>query len=335
MRHRFRILTFGFLAVLLCAVSGWLAIPVLASDPVTDATAVANCVAATEPDATPDGDGMVAIPGGTFVMGSETFHPEEMPLRSATVGPFLIDRHEVTNAQFAAFVDATGYVTVAERPLDPADYPGVDESLLVPGSMVFVMPERVADMEDLSQWWRYVAGANWRHPEGPDSTIEGRKNYPVVHVTREDALAYARWLGRDLPTEAEWEFAARGGLDRAEYVWGDEAVPDDAWQTNAWQGMFPIVNFVDDGFAGAAPVGCFAPNGYGLFDMAGNVWELTRDDYADRRGPQPGMGVIKGGSFLCADNFCFRYRPAARQPAALDTGASHTGFRTVLRSSTG
>ncbi|MEX2298384.1 MAG: formylglycine-generating enzyme family protein [Dongiaceae bacterium] len=275
--------------------------------------------------------GMVLIEGGPFTMGSDVRHPEERPARTATVASFWIDVHEVTNAEFAAFVAATGYVTMAERPLDPAAYPGVDPDLLKPGAMVFVMPESVTDMIDIGQWWRYVPGADWRHPEGPDSSIEGRETHPVVHVTRDDALAYAQWLGRDLPSESEWEFAARGGLDGADYSWGDEEVPDGHWQANAWQGVFPVINQVVDGYEGTAPVGCYGANGYGLYDMAGNVWELTKDDYADIRGPQPGMAVIKGGSYLCSNDFCFRYRPSARQPAALDVGASHTGFRTVLR----
>ncbi|MEX0808147.1 MAG: formylglycine-generating enzyme family protein [Dongiaceae bacterium] len=276
---------------------------------------------------------MVFIPGGRFTMGSEFGGPEEGPVRSVDVAPFHIDRHEVTNAQFAAFVEATGYVTDAERPVDPSAYPGVDPEFLKPGAIVFVAPDSVTNMSDIGQWWRYMPGANWRNPEGPGSTIENREMHPVVHITRDDALAYARWLGRDLPTEAEWEFAARGGIDAADYVWGNEEVPQGEWQANAWQGVFPVINQAIDGYAGAAPIGCFSANKYGLYDMAGNVWEIVKDDYVDMRGPQPGMGVIKGGSFLCSDDFCFRYRPAARQPAALDVGTSHVGFRTVLRPS--
>lgn len=301
--------------------------------PATEIADAGHCAAVPStstapPDAT---TGMILIDGGQFTMGSDVSHPEERPARIATVGSFWIDRHEVTNAEFAAFVAATGYVTAAERPLDPALYPGIDPELLKPGAMVFVMPESVADQVDISQWWQYLAGADWRHPEGPGSSIEGRLLHPVVHVTRDDALAYAQWLGRDLPTEAEWEFAARGGIDAADYVWGDEKVPEGEWQANAWQGVFPVINQVIDGYEGTAPVGCYDANGYGLYDMAGNVWELTKDDYADSRGPQPGMAVIKSGSYLCSEDFCFRYRPSARQPAALDVGASHTGFRTVLR----
>lgn len=276
-------------------------------------------------------DDMVRVEGGQFTMGSDTSRPEEAPARPAEVGGFWIDRYEVTNEEFAAFVDATGYVTVAERPADPAANPGIDPDLLVPGAIVFYKPDSVSNLDEITQWWKYVPGANWRHPEGPDSSIEGKDSYPVVAVTREDALAYAQWLGRDLPTEAEWEFAARGGISDAEYVWGDEKIPGGEWQANAWQGVFPVVDEVKDGFPGAAPVGCYSANGYGLYDMAGNVWELTKDDYADLRGAQPGMVVIKGGSYLCADNYCLRYRPAARQPASFDVGTTHIGFRTVLR----
>lgn len=275
--------------------------------------------------------GMTLIQGGRFQMGSDRHFPEERPARPAEVGRFLIDRHEVTNAQFALFVDATGYVTVAERPVDAARYPGAPADLLKPGGFVFHPPSNMVSASDYRQWWRYRPGASWRHPDGPGSTYRDRLNHPVVHVTHEDALAYARWLGRDLPTEAEWEFAARGGLEGAEFVWGDEKTPSGVWQANVWQGRFPMSNQLLDGFAGTAPVGCFDVNGYGLADMAGNVWELTADDYADRRGPQPGMKVVKGGSHLCADNYCFRYRPSARQPAAMDSGTSHIGFRTVLR----
>ena len=275
--------------------------------------------------------GMVSVPGGRFAMGSDRHFPEERPQRMVEVGPFRIDRHEVTNAQFAAFIEATGYVTVAERPVDGSKFPGVPAELLQPGGFVFVQPTTETSATDFRSWWRYRAGAHWRQPEGPGSSIQDRMNHPVVQIAHEDAQAYARWLGRDLPTEAEWEFAARGGLDAAEYVWGNEKTPSGTWQANAWQGRFPMSNQMLDGFAGTAPVGCFETNGYGLADAAGNVWELTKDDYADGRGLQPGMKVAKGGSHLCADNYCFRYRPSARQPAALDSGTVHIGFRTVLR----
>lgn len=273
----------------------------------------------------------VRIRGGSFLMGSDRNHPEERPQRPVSVGDFWIDTCEVTNAQFAAFVKATGYVTVAERPVDPAKYPGATPEQLKPGSIVFKRPDSVAGMADFRQWWALTPGASWKNPEGPASSLEGRWNHPVVHVTHEDAQAYARWLGRELPTEAEWEYAARGGLDGKEYTWGDEKSPSGVWQVNAWQGIFPISNQLTDGYEGTAPVSCYMPNGYGLFDMAGNVWELTADDYADQRGIQPAMKVVKGGSHLCADNFCYRYRPSARQPASTDTGASHIGFRTIKR----
>ena len=275
--------------------------------------------------------GMLKLGGGRFLMGSDRHFPEERPARSAEVGTFWIDRHEVTNAQFKRFVDATGYVTIAEQPVDASRYPGAPPELLQPGGFVFHQPEGSVSPADFRAWWRYRPGASWRQPEGPGSSIADRMNHPVVHVTRDDAMAYARWLGRDLPTEAEWEFAARGGLEAKEYVWGEEKTPSGQWQANVWQGRFPVSNQMLDGFAGTAPVGCFDQNGFGLSDMAGNVWELTRDDYRDLRGPQAGMAVVKGGSHLCSDNYCFRYRPSARQPAALDSGTAHIGFRTVIR----
>ncbi len=280
---------------------------------------------------------MVSLKGGRFTMGSDRFYAEERPVREVTVGPFAIQRHEVTNAQFSAFVAATGYRTVAERPLDPAQFPTLPKAQLVPGSLVFRQPERVRDLVDIGQWWAWTPGASWRAPEGPGSDLKGREHHPVVHVAFEDAMAYARWAGQDLPTEAEWEFAARGGLVGADYTWGADKArrgQDGRPMANHWQGLFPVVNAVDDGHARTAPVGCFPPNGYGLVDMAGNVWELTKDDYADPRGPQAGMKVAKGGSFLCADNFCGRYRPAARTPHGLDTGMQHVGFRTVWRTGT-
>jgi formylglycine-generating enzyme len=303
----------------------------------------------------PEGDGphtgMVWIEGGSFAMGDDDERPEERAAHEVTVRGFWIDRHEVTNAQFARFVEATGYVTLAERGLDPKDFPGMPPELLVPGAVVFTPPDGLLNLVDFSQWWRYVPGADWRHPSGPGSSIEGKQNHPVVNVAYEDAQAYARWLGRALPTEAQWEFAARGGLNGATYSWGEEYYdPVAGWRANSWQGLFPLKNDVEDGYGGAAPVGCFAPNGYGLFDMAGNVWEYARDWYVPEHSPEPasnpqGPGlalasryagpaapsvVIKGGSYLCAPNFCARYRPAARQPQELGLGASHLGFRTVL-----
>ncbi len=288
-------------------------------------------------------DGMVWINGGTFEMGARPKHAEEGPPRQTRVKSFWIDRTEVTNDQFARFVKATGYVTLAERPLDPKAYPKLTGDQLKPSSVVFA-----ADAPEPG--WRIIQGADWRHPLGPKSSIKGRGSWPVVHIAWADAMAYARWLGRDLPTEAEWEYAARGGKDGATYVWGDDKKPSGKPAANHWQGVFPIVDTGEDGYkARTAPVGCFAPNGYGLYDMAGNVWEWTKDWYRPGLDPEggpdgpapdrafdpadPGVPkhVLKGGSFLCADNFCFRYRPAARQPGPTDTGASHTGFRTVYR----
>ena len=245
--------------------------------------------------------------------------------RRAEVGPFAILRHEVTNAQFAAFVAATGYKTVAERPLDAKQFPTLPRDKLLPGSLVFRQPDRVRDMVDLSQWWAWTPGAHWR-------AIRGRENHPVVHIAFEDAMAYARWARQDLPTEAEWEYAARGGLAEADYTWTEQQRKQSIKPlANHWQGLFPVKNLNEDGYSGTAPVGCFVPNGFGLFDMAGNVWEVTKDEYADANGPYVGMKVAKGGSFLCADNFCGRYRPAARTPHGIDTGMQHVGFRTVWR----
>ena len=302
----------------------------------------------------PEGDGahagMVWIEGGTFTMGDDEERPEERSAHEVTVSGFWIDRHEVTNAEFARFVAATGYVTIAERGLDPREYPGVAPELRAPGAVVFTPPDRLLDLVAVTQWWRYVPGADWRHPSGPGSSSAGRDNHPVVDVAYEDARAYARWLGRELPTEAQWEFAARGGLNGATYGWGDDYYdPVAGWRANTWQGLFPLDDEADDGHAGTAPVGCFAPNRYGLFDMAGNVWEYARDWYlpghladaaTDPQGPDATLTahyvgptgpavVIKGGSYLCAPNFCARYRPAARQPQELSLGASHLGFRTV------
>ncbi|WP_374569737.1 formylglycine-generating enzyme family protein [Phenylobacterium sp.] len=298
--------------------------------------------------------GEVALPGGSFLLGAAGVRPEEGPPHRVTVGPFSIDRTEVTNGEFAAFVKATGYVTLAERQPDPKDYPGVDPKLLHPSAIVFVGADVDPDHNDPSRWWRIVDGANWRHPLGPKTSIAGKDREPVVQIAYQDALAYARWRGRDLPTEAEWEYAARGGLKDAKYSWGNRAADPAHPQANYWQGVFPAVDTGADGYKiRPAPVGCFPPNGYGLYDMAGNVWEWTSDWYRpghddetadDPLGPDVSQAfdpaeprsalpkhVIKGGSFLCADDFCFRYRPAARQPGPPDTGASHLGFRTIKR----
>jgi formylglycine-generating enzyme required for sulfatase activity len=298
------------------------------------------------------------IPGGTFSMGSESFYPEEGPVHPATAAGFWMDATTVTNNQFRRFVKATGYVTMAERPPDPADYPDADPELLVPGSAVFRKTRGPVNLRAPS-WWEYVPGADWRHPEGPGSTLDGRERHPVVHVAYEDAERYAAWAGKALPTEAEWEIAARGGLDGATYVWGDDFAPRGRMMANTWQGEFPWQNLMADGYEGTSPVGSFPPNGYGLFDMAGNVWQWTGDWYRDRHhveatspccGPasphngnkeqsydplQPRIRiprkVLKGGSYLCAPNYCLRYRPAARHPETIDTSTSHIGFRCIVR----
>jgi formylglycine-generating enzyme required for sulfatase activity len=289
--------------------------------------------------------GMTFVHGGTFKMGSERHQPEERFVHMVRVDGFWIDRHEVTNAQFKQFVDATGHVTLAERGLDPKSNPGVDKELLAPGSVVFAAPN---NPRQNGQWWRYMSGANWRQPAGPGSSIAGKDNHPVVHIAYEDALAYAQWRGHGLPTEAQWEFAARGGRD-GEDDWSSAFDAEGKPIANTWQGIFPVLNSKDDGYEGTAPVGCFKPNGYGLYDMIGNVWEWTSDWYRaghsrepkiNPAGPekaslivasgQPPSRVIKGGSHLCALNYCARYRPAARQAQEVNLSAGHVGFRTVL-----
>ena len=286
-------------------------------------------------------------------MGSNAHYPEEAPQREASVDGFWMDRHQVTNREFGAFVRSTGYVTVAERPLDPADYPGAPPENLVPGSLVFTMTPGPVDLRHLSQWWTWTPGACWRRPEGPGSSVAGRGDEPVVHVAYEDAEAYARWAGKSLPSEAQWERAARGGLDGAVYVWGDASEGPGERLANYWHGDFPWRH--EEGYGARAPVGSYPANGYGLHDMAGNVWEWTRDWYADRPGEveaaccdpaseearreasldpaQPRFRiprrVVKGGSYLCADEYCLRYRPAARRPQMVDTGTSHVGFRCI------
>ena len=292
-------------------------------------------------------DGMTWIEGGTFRMGSEDFYPEERPVREVCVEGFWIDTRPVMAGEFRRFVRQTGYVTVAERPLDPANYPDDDPELLVPGSLVFRKASGPVPLNDVRNWWEHVAGAYWKRPEGPGTTINGRDRHPVVHVAFEDAEAYASWAGKDLPTEAEWEFAARGGLDGAVFAWGDEHVPDGRTMANTWQGKFPWQNLKLDGFEGTSPVGSFPPNGYGLFDMTGNVWEWTADAFSTNGSDALEKGccapahvlpgerfprkVIKGGSHLCAPNYCLRYRPAARQSETIDTSTGHIGFRCVVR----
>lgn len=300
---------------------------------------------------------MVRIAGGVFLMGSDKHYPEESPAHRVRVDPFLIDRHPVTNAEFKRFVDDTGYVTSAERPADPAMYPDAKPELLVPSSVMFRKPPRPVDLRDHYGWWTYVPGADWKHPRGPDSSLKGLWNHPVVHVCFDDAQAYADWANKFLPTEAEWEFAARGGLEGAEYTWGDEYMPDGHIMANHWQGEFPWQNLLRDGYEWTAPVGSFPPNGYGLYDMAGNVWEWTTDWYQDHSkltkpcctisNPRGGLRedsvdprlqgqgmprkVMKGGSFLCAPNYCRRYRPAARMAQDVDTSTCHLGFRCIVR----
>lgn len=302
-------------------------------------------------------DAMVKIPGGTFRMGSDNHYPEEAPAHQVRVNEFWIDTHAVTNTEFKRFVDATGYVTLAERPANPADYPGALPEMLVPSSVMFRKAAGPVDLGNHYNWWTYVAGADWRHPRGPESSLQGLSNHPVVHVAFEDAEAYAKWAGKALPTEAEWEYAARGGLVDAEFAWEGELMPGGKVMANTWQGQFPWQNLLEDGFEWTAPVGSFPPNGYGLYEMTGNVWEWTVDWYQDHgkiqhacctldnpRGGSPETSfdprnpdlkiprrVMKGGSYLCAPSYCRRYRPAARMPQTVDTSTCHLGFRCVIR----
>jgi sulfatase modifying factor 1 len=287
--------------------------------------------------AAPSTPGMVRIPGGEFTMGSNEHYPEEAPAHRVSVDGFWMDATTVTNAEFGAFVEDTAYVTVAERPLDPADFPGAPPENLVPGSLVFMPTAGPVDLRHMSQWWTWTPGASWRNPEGPDSSLAGRENHPVVHVAYEDAQAYAAWAGKELPTEAQWELAARGGLDGAAYTWGDAPEGEGQKLANYWHGDFPWR--LERGYGTTAPVGSYPSNGFGLFDMAGNAWEWTTDWYGgsveesyDPAQPQFRVPrkVIKGGSFLCADSYCLRYRPAARRPQMIDTGMSHIGFRCVM-----
>jgi formylglycine-generating enzyme required for sulfatase activity len=323
---------------------------------------------AAAPDAQPAPAGMVWIPGGEFSMGSTDplARPDERPVHRVRVDGFWMDITEVTNAQFAEFVNATGYKTVAERPVDwaelqkqvPPGTPKPPDEMLLPGSLVFTPPNHPVNLAGYDQWWSWTTGADWRHPQGPASSIEGKDNYPVVHIAHEDALAYCAWAGKSLPTEAQWEFAARGGLDHTVNVWGDE--PVDGTRANIWQGHFPDTNTAEDGFARAAPVKSFPPNGYGLYDVAGNVWEWCADLYRpdtyarrvlelgpdgvaanpvgpdksyDPRNPGvPESRVHRGGSFLCNDSYCASYRPSARMACSPDTGLEHLGFRCIMTS---
>jgi sulfatase modifying factor 1 len=303
--------------------------------------------------------GMVWIPGGTFRMGSDKHYPEEAPVHRVSIDGFWIDHTPVTNREFRKFANETGHVTFAELAPDPKDYPGALPHMLKAGSLVFTPPKHPVDLKDWSQWWRFKFGANWRRPYGPRSSISGLDNHPVVHIAYRDALAYAQWAGKDLPTEAEWEFAARGGLEQAEFAWGDEFAPGGRSMASTWQGNFPHENLKSDGYERTSPVTAFPPNGYGVYDMIGNVWEWTSDWYAPkheadaqkaccipenpRGGSEQGSydscqrniriprKVLKGGSHLCAPNYCRRYRPAARHAQPVDTSSSHIGFRCVVR----
>jgi formylglycine-generating enzyme len=302
---------------------------------------------------------MIWIPGGTFRMGSDRHYPEEAPAHRVAVDRFWIDRTPVTNRQFRNFVRETGYVTFAEITPDARDYPGALPHMLKAGSLVFSPAKVAVDLHNWSQWWKFKFGANWRRPYGPRSSICGLDDHPVVHIAYRDAEAYAKWAGKELPTEAEWEFAARGGLDGAEFAWGDEFMPGGKPRANTWHGAFPQQNLAIDGYERTSPVTAFPPNGYGLYDMIGNVWEWTADWWSAKhepdaskpccvpRNPRGGREedscdsclptikiprkVLKGGSHLCAPNYCRRYRPAARHAEAVDTSTSHVGFRCVIR----
>lgn len=314
-----------------------------------------------KPDQTETPEGMVWIRGGEFSMGcadprelphggSEAME-DSRPIHRVKVDAFWMDRRPVTNGEFSRFIEETNYVTVAERPLNPDDFPGAPAELLQPGSLVFVLPRNAP--VHFTQWWQWVPGASWRHPEGPDSSIEGKEDHPVVHVAWEDANAYAKWAGKRLPTEAEWEFAARGGLAGEPYAWGSDLTPNEAWQANIWQGKFPRENTGDDGFARLAPVAAYPANGYGLLDMAGNVWEWCSDWYRpdtyarraragevvvnpagpstsfDPAEPDQPKRVTRGGSFLCSETYCARYLVGSRGKAEPNSSASHIGFRLV------
>ena len=306
---------------------------------------------------------MVLIPAGDYMMGAENSKmalAREFPRHRVQISSFYMDIHEVTNAQFAAFIEATGYVTVAERPINwniikeqlPPNTPKPSSDFLQAGSMVFISNKEIFNLVDYSQWWRWIQGASWKNPFGPESSIKGKENEPVVHISYEDAKAYAEWCGKRLPTEAEWEWAARGGLKNKIYPWGNQSLEAGPQKCNYWTGIFPVKNTGTDGYEGIAPVMTYAANGYGLYDMAGNVWEICSDWYDENyyercliehivkdpigpstwhypREPNDPKRVIRGGSFLCNDSYCSSYRVSARMPYSQDTGMSHTGFRCV------
>jgi len=327
-----------------------------------DSTAHADGETASAATLPPHPD-MMWIPGGVFRMGSDHHYPEEQPTHPVRVDAFWMDRTPVTNREFRRFIEATGYITFAEIPPDPKDYPGALPHMLKAGSLVFTPPPGAVDLRDWRQWWQFRFGAFWRRPYGRSSSLAGLEEHPVVHIAYRDAEAYARWAGKALPTEAEWEFAARGGLDGAEFAWGDEFTPEGRHMANTWQGEFPHENLREDGYTRTSPISAFPPNGYGLCDMIGNVWEWTTDWYSARHEPstvsaccpaenprgaaedgsydpcQPEIRiprkVLKGGSYLCAPNYCRRYRPAARHAEPVDTSTSHVGFRCIVRASHG
>lgn len=290
---------------------------------------------------------MVLVKGGSFRMGAGAMYPEELPIIERHVSDFYMDKHEVSNAQFAEFVAATGYITEAETVPNAQNYPHIPAQVLKAGSAVFVKLSEALEAATITNWWHFVEGANWKNPQGPGSSIEGREHFPVIHVSYNDALAYANWKGNRLPTEAEYEYASRGGLDGAKYASGASLTDNGRHLANTWQGLFPFNDTAEDGYVGLAPVGCYPPNAYGLYDLIGNVWEWTQSTYYprhfdpqdlpknlppqgyDEKQPGVAVGVIKGGSYLCSSDFCVRYRPAARHAQDTGLGTSHIGFRTV------
>ncbi len=302
----------------------------------------------TEAAATSSGKGdMVLINGGTYQMGSNDYI-DSKPVHAVTVNSFYMDEHEVTNAQFAQFVKATGYITVAEQALNPADFPGVPTSQLIPGSAVFTPPSHAVSLDNPMQWWTYVGGADWKHPQGPNSSIAGKENEPVVQVCYTDAAAYAKWAGKRLPTEAEWEYAARAGKQFPNYYWGKDMKPNGKWPANIFQGNFPYNNKKEDGYVSSAPVKSFPPNAFGLYDMEGNVWEWCNDWYrpdayansvsANPQGPKDSYDpdepnqqkhVQRGGSFLCSDDYCIRYKAGSRGKGETNSAGNNLGFRCV------